>query len=119
LPSTPEDVIVNTGPLIPLGKIDALDLIGQLASRFSLRACLPLAGQQQGRGTAGEARLLCRDIIHEGRSVEHGACYIGRWLMSRDLQNGLSLHTRWRTGPGAVRCPIRRSRSRASGSGVV
>jgi len=36
LPTAPEDLVVNTGPLIALGKIDALDLIQQLPIRFSI-----------------------------------------------------------------------------------
>jgi predicted nucleic acid-binding protein len=35
LSSEPEDIVVNTGPLIALGKIGAFDLIKQLPLRFS------------------------------------------------------------------------------------
>lgn len=34
MPTAPEDLVVNTGPLIALGKIAALDLIRQLPIRF-------------------------------------------------------------------------------------
>ena len=35
LPSAPEELVVNTGPLIALGRIDAFDFIGQLPIRFT------------------------------------------------------------------------------------
>jgi predicted nucleic acid-binding protein len=35
LPSEPDEIVVNTGPLIALGKIGAFDLIKQLPLRFS------------------------------------------------------------------------------------
>lgn len=35
MPNAPEDLVINTGPLIALGRIDAFDLIGQLPIRFS------------------------------------------------------------------------------------
>ena len=35
MPSAPEELVVNTGPLIALGKIGAFDLINQLPIRFS------------------------------------------------------------------------------------
>jgi uncharacterized protein len=34
LPSAPEALVINTGPLIALGKVDAFDLIHQLPIRF-------------------------------------------------------------------------------------
>lgn len=34
MPTTPETVVVNTGPLIALGRVHALDVVGQLPVRF-------------------------------------------------------------------------------------
>jgi hypothetical protein len=35
LPTAPEDIVVNTGPLIALGKIGAFEIIGRLPLRFA------------------------------------------------------------------------------------
>lgn len=35
MPNAPESLVINTGPLIALGKIDAFDIIKQLPIRFS------------------------------------------------------------------------------------
>ncbi len=35
MPSAPENLVINTGPLIALGKIEAFDLVQQLPIRFS------------------------------------------------------------------------------------
>jgi predicted nucleic acid-binding protein len=34
LPTAPERLVVNTGPIIALGRVDALDIIGQLPIKF-------------------------------------------------------------------------------------
>ena len=34
MPSAPEDVVINTGPLVALGKIGAFDVVGRLPLRF-------------------------------------------------------------------------------------
>jgi predicted nucleic acid-binding protein len=50
LPNAPESLVVNTGPLIALGRVDALEIVGRLPTRF-------MAPEQVAEEIAAGARL--------------------------------------------------------------
>ena len=65
MPSAPEDLVVNTGPLIALGKIEAFDLIRQLPLRFSIPRQVAeeiAAGARLGHPVAVPPWMIIHDI---------------------------------------------------------
>jgi len=50
LPTEPERLVVNTGPLIALGRVEALDIVGRLPIKF-------IAPAQVGGEIAAGSRL--------------------------------------------------------------